>query len=208
LDWIGGYILRNLSLRENIKPYAARAQKGRGLHSQASLGSVAFTVSILVSFIERSGRIMSTALDAPHPHSSSKASCEEPQVTTAKYELDGIEDDIEDDNSPTSLRSGYTRHDQKDMRRMGKQQELMVSAECRRGHDMLTSRSECFVLFQRLVSPSSFSVRGSTSSCESSNHIEVSSTLTTLPARIIRASRMVAWLDFFGHISMFFVDTA
>lgn len=41
-----------------------------------------------------------------------------------KYAIDGI---VDDDGSNASLRYGETRNDQKDMHRMGKDQELMVT---------------------------------------------------------------------------------
>lgn len=40
----------------------------------------------------------------------------------SKYAIDGI---VDDDGSNPSLRHGETRNDQKDMHRMGKDQELM-----------------------------------------------------------------------------------
>ena len=45
-------------------------------------------------------------------------------VISSKYAIDGIEDD----GSDPSLRHGETRNDQKDMHRMGKDQELMVTS--------------------------------------------------------------------------------
>jgi hypothetical protein len=86
---------------------------------------------------------MSTALDI-----SLRSSKED--VKTVKYELDGI---IKD--APTTLGLGSTRHDQMDMRRMGKNQELMIRADLDRAHDLvLTYSSECFVIFRLLVSRS------------------------------------------------------
>lgn len=43
----------------------------------------------------------------------------------SKYELDGVVED--GDSNSSQLRYGTTRHDQKDMHRMGKDQELMVT---------------------------------------------------------------------------------
>lgn len=45
-------------------------------------------------------------------------------VIASKYAIDGVEDD----RSDPSLRHGETRNDQKDMHRMGKDQELMVTS--------------------------------------------------------------------------------
>ena len=42
-----------------------------------------------------------------------------------KYNLDGIEDDADGQNEYVEGIEGHTRRDQRNMRRMGKQQELM-----------------------------------------------------------------------------------
>ncbi len=57
------------------------------------------------------------------PHSLGKAPHEETVDVAAKYELDGIAESVDPELDP-----GYTRNDRRDMHRMGKNQELMVSA--------------------------------------------------------------------------------
>lgn len=52
-----------------------------------------------------------------------------PQVAADKYDPDGIADDALFEDLSPHMRSGYTRDDQKDMHRMGKNQELMVSKD-------------------------------------------------------------------------------
>lgn len=48
-----------------------------------------------------------------------------------QYELDGIDDEIDDNHAVKSVKSpGYTRNDRRDMDRMGKTQELRVSKHC------------------------------------------------------------------------------
>jgi hypothetical protein len=66
---------------------------------------------------------MSAAMELPRRLPNEKS-----QIAAAKYELDGIAEDGSSDVLPTPLASGYTRRDQQDMQRMGKDQELMVSA--------------------------------------------------------------------------------
>ena len=63
---------------------------------------------------------MSSAIDveAKNPYREPASAIE------SKYAIDGI---VEDDGSDPSLRYGETRNDQKDMHRMGKDQELMVN---------------------------------------------------------------------------------
>lgn len=68
---------------------------------------------------------MSTATDLPQGHT--KTPYQDSTVVTAKYELDGIAEDGSSDASQQQLGSGFTRNDQRDMHRMGKNQELMVS---------------------------------------------------------------------------------
>lgn len=69
---------------------------------------------------------MSTATDLPH--GQSKTPYQDSTVVAAKYELDGVAEDGSSDASQNQFGSGYTRNDQKDMHRMGKNQELMVGA--------------------------------------------------------------------------------
>ena len=63
---------------------------------------------------------MSSAIDveAKNPYRESATAID------SKYAIDGI---VEDGGSDPSLRYGETRNDQKDMHRMGKDQELMVN---------------------------------------------------------------------------------
>lgn len=51
------------------------------------------------------------------------------EVSKTKYELDGVDDEAGDDiySEANPSRPGFTKHDQKDMYRMGKIQELRVS---------------------------------------------------------------------------------
>ena len=79
----------------------------------------------------RSGNIMSTATDLPQ--GLAKAPYQEATVLTSKYELDGVEDGSSDVSQQQQLGPGYTRNDQKDMQRMGKNQELMVNNTLARG---------------------------------------------------------------------------
>jgi hypothetical protein len=65
---------------------------------------------------------MSTA-----PHSLSKAPHAETEDVAANLELDLIAGSGGSDES-NKLDPGYTRNDRRDMHRMGKEQELMVSA--------------------------------------------------------------------------------
>lgn len=60
---------------------------------------------------------------APHPKTQVESSLSE---ISRRYNVDGIDDDDGfDENDPR--RRGHTRNDQKDMHRMGKRQELIVS---------------------------------------------------------------------------------
>jgi hypothetical protein len=49
----------------------------------------------------------------------------ETTVTAHKYDLDGVDDEVDDYHGAKSL--SFTRNDRKDMARMGKTQELRVS---------------------------------------------------------------------------------
>lgn len=69
---------------------------------------------------------MSTATDLPQAHT--KTPYQDSTVVTAKYELDGVAEDGSSDASQQQFGSGFTRNDQRDMNRMGKNQELMVRA--------------------------------------------------------------------------------
>ena len=69
---------------------------------------------------------MSTATDLAQ--GQNKRAFHDSAVVTAKYELDGVAEDGSSDASQQQFGSGFTRNDQKDMHRMGKDQELMVSA--------------------------------------------------------------------------------
>lgn len=91
---------------------------------------------------------MSSAIDieAKNPYRESAAAIE------SKYAIDGI---VEDDGSDPSLRYGETRNDQKDMHRMGKDQELMVNSILSYvAAAAAKMNSECFAHFPPSASPS------------------------------------------------------
>lgn len=94
---------------------------------------------------------MATATD--DPQRPAKMPFQNSTVVASKYELDGVEDGSSD-ASRQKFGSGYTRNDQRDMQRMGKKQELMVSAAFRQVTSSLTWKSECFDLSRLSVSPS------------------------------------------------------
>jgi hypothetical protein len=63
------------------------------------------------------------------PSDHSQRSAKAPQVAADNYELDDIAEDDISDRLPSPLRSGYTRNDRRDMHRMSKNQELMISQD-------------------------------------------------------------------------------
>ncbi len=71
------------------------------------------------------------SLASGFPQSLSKAPYEKTKDVAAKYELDDIAEGGGSDvlNLHSPLSSGYTRNDQRSMHRMGKNQELRVSAD-------------------------------------------------------------------------------
>lgn len=69
---------------------------------------------------------MSTSTDILG-NGSGKEPLESASEVPKKYEIDVVDDDLGLDNYH-DRGDGFTRYDQKDMRRMGKNQELMVSA--------------------------------------------------------------------------------
>jgi hypothetical protein len=71
---------------------------------------------------------MSIASDKPHH--LGKTPVEGFKDVAAKYEFDGIAEDGSFDLLHSPLGNGSTRNDQRDMQRMGKDQQLMVSADC------------------------------------------------------------------------------
>lgn len=95
---------------------------------------------------------MSTATDLPQ--GLTKAPYQESTVVTSKYELDGIAEDGSSNASQQQFGSGFTRNDQRDMHRMGKNQELMVRPALNCLSDLLLiCHSACFVPSQLSVSP-------------------------------------------------------
>lgn len=144
---------------------------------------------------------MSTATDLPQ--GQTKAPYQDSTVVTAKYELDGVAEDGSSDASQNQFGSGYTRNDQKDMHRMGKNQELMVRASFDSILQPLCSPSVAnvsFLLDFQLYHHDTVDVGVyvAVSAVKSAREISNSATNVAV-AQIIKVSWMAAWLAFSGH---------
>ena len=146
---------------------------------------------------------MSTATDLPQ--GQTKTPYQDSTVVTAKYELDGVAEDGSSDASQNQFGSGYTRNDQKDMHRMGKNQELMVRASFDTILQIACSPSVAnvsFLLDLQLYHHDTVYVGVFVAVSAGKSARETTNSVTNVPvAQIIKVYWMVAWLAFSGHTS-------
>lgn len=71
---------------------------------------------------------MAAATDGAAQTASAKGSLQKYlQEAPDQYNLDDVEDSLDDGGENNIIRRGHTKNDRKDMSRMGKRQELIVS---------------------------------------------------------------------------------